>query len=101
MICGINELEPNTPGVVDAFPEPITVASVTAIVAVSPASWKVAEPLASPESPTVTALESPAASVAVSALPVTEPVTLPTKSPSKLPAFILSLPDVHSLSETS
>ena len=101
VICGTKDELPKLPGVVEALPEPITVANVVAIVAVSPPSWNVADPVASPESATVTALESPAASVAVSELPVTLPVTLPTNAPSKLPALILSLPTVHSLSETS
>ena len=52
----------------------LTVANVVEIVAVSPAFWKVAVPVASPLTATVTALESPFASSAVPVKSPTKPV---------------------------
>ena len=66
-------------------------ATVVVILAVSPAFVNVAEPVTSPVSSTVTALDNASAS---SAVPVKSPVTLPTKVASTV-LFIINLSDAE------
>ena len=75
VITGTSEALPCVPALTPVL------ASVIAIVAVSPAFWNVCDPVASPLKPTVTALERPLASSAV-----------PVKSPTKPEFAVIVVP---------